>query len=119
MPATIEYTTGIDKNLLEQINQGGEGRIFEFVNDQTTIYKEFLSISRHPPNLRALQQLITVMESCSEKERAYIESRTVWPRVAVTDRGRLRGSCTELAPPAGLTPLRLRFARAEGCSVRQ
>ena len=98
MPATIEYTTGIDSNLLEQINQGGEGRIFEFVNDQATIYKEFFFSSRHPPNLRALQQLITVMESCSEKERMYIESRTVWPRVAVTDRGRLRGYLMKRVP---------------------
>ena len=98
MPATIEYTTGIDENLLEQINQGGEGRIFEFVNDQATIYKEFFFSSRHPPNLTALQQLITVMESCSEKERAYIESRTVWPKVAVTDRGRLRGYIMKRVP---------------------
>jgi len=98
VPATIEYTTGIDSNLLEQINQGGEGRIFEFVNDQATIYKEFFFSSRHPPNLRALQQLITVMESCSEKERMYIESRTVWPRVAVTDRGRLRGYLMKRVP---------------------
>jgi len=98
VPVTIDYTTGIDKNLLEQINQGGEGRIFEFVNDQATIYKEFFFSSLHPPNLRALQQLITVMESCSEKERTYIESRTVWPRVAVTDRGRLRGYLMKRVP---------------------
>ena len=98
MPATIEYTTGIDENLLEQINQGGEGRIFEFVNDQATIYKEFFFSSRHSPNLRALQQLISVTESCSEQEREYIESRTVWPKVAVTDRGRLRGYIMKRVP---------------------
>ena len=38
------------------------------------------------------------MESCSDQERVYIESRTVWPRVAVTDRGRLRGYLMSRVP---------------------
>ena len=98
MPPTVEYSTGIDQALLQQIDKGGEGRIFEFINDPATIYKEFLFSSQHPPNLTALKQLTAVPGSCTDQDRSYIESRAVWPKTLVIDRGRLRGYLMQRVP---------------------
>jgi len=106
----MEYSTGIDASALNEIGQGGEGRVFEFIDHPETIYKEFHFSRQHPPNLHALKQLVALPESCSEPERAYIESRTVWPRTVVTDHGRARGYLMRRIPD--------RFFRQHGLKKR-
>lgn len=98
MATPIEYATGIDRAALVEIGRGGEGRVFEFSHDPSTVYKEFHLSSQNPPNTLALNHLINLRSAWTEEERSWIEERTVWPRTAVLDGGRLRGYVMKRIP---------------------
>ena len=99
MVTPIEYAT-IDRAALVEIGQGGEGRVFVWPNDQSTVYKEFHLSSQNPPNRLALDHLINLRSAWTEEERSWIEERTVWPQRAVLDGGRLRGYVMKRIPEA-------------------
>ena len=100
MVKPLEYSTDIDRAALVEIGQGGEGRVFEFASDPSTVYKEFFFSSKNPPNATALNGLINLRSAWTEDERSWIEERTVWPRTAVLDGGRLRGYVMKRIPEA-------------------
>ncbi len=110
MATPIEYATDIDRAALVEIGQGAEGRVFEFANDPSTVYKEFHLSSQNPPNTLALNHLINLRSAWTEEERSWIEERTVWPRTAVLDGGRLRGYLMKRIPEA--------YFRQHGVRVR-
>lgn len=110
MVKPLEYATDIDRAALVEIGQGGEGRVFEFANDLSTVYKEFHLSSQNPPNALALNGLINLRSAWTEEERSWIEERTVWPQRAVLDGGRLRGYVMKRIPEA--------YFRQHGVRVR-
>jgi len=87
----IEYSTGLNPATLVEIGHGGEGRVYEFTDNPELVYKEYFVSSQTPPNPEALARLIDLPASWSVAERKWFETRTVWPKSAVLDHGRLRG----------------------------
>lgn len=98
MPGAITYQSAIDITKLNEIGQGAEGRVFEFVDDPSTVYKEYFLSSQHPPNLTALQHLADLPAKWERADREWISDRTAWPRAAVVDHGRLRGYLMKRIP---------------------
>ena len=98
MATPIEYAADIDRAALVEIGQGAEGRVFEFANDPSTVYKEFHLSSQNPPNTLALNHLINLRSAWTEEERSWIEERTVWPQRTVLDSGRLKGYVMKRVP---------------------
>jgi hypothetical protein len=87
----IAYQAVIDPTKLIEIGQGAEGRVFEFLDNPGTVYKEYFTNSQNPPSLAALQRLVDLPSKWDDADREWINTRTTWPQTAVTDSGRLRG----------------------------
>jgi hypothetical protein len=94
----IEYSTGINPATLVELGAGGEGRVYEFADNPELVYKEYFVRSQTSPNPDALTRLIDLPGSWSVGEREWFETRTVWPRTAVFDHGRLRGYIMKRIP---------------------
>ena len=98
MPGVITYQSVIDITRLNEIGQGAEGRVFEFVDDPGTVYKEYFLSSQSPPNLTALKHLSDLPAKWDRADREWISARTAWPEAAVVDHGQLRGYLMERVP---------------------
>jgi serine/threonine protein kinase len=94
----IEYSTGIDPATLIELGAGGEGRVYKFTDNPELVYKEYFVRSQTSPNPEALTRLIDLPDSWSVAEQKWFETRTVWPRTAVFDHGRLRGYIMKRIP---------------------
>lgn len=98
MSANIEYSTDINPATLVEIGRGGEGRVYEFADNPELVYKEYVSSSQTSPNPEALTRLIDLPDSWAVAEREWFETRTVWPKTAVFDHGKLRGYMMKRIP---------------------
>jgi serine/threonine protein kinase len=98
MLGAITHQSAIDITKLNEIGQGAEGRVFEFIDDPTTVYKEYFLSSQSPPNLRALQDLADLPAKWERADQAWINTRTAWPQSSVVDHGRLRGYLMKRIP---------------------
>ncbi len=98
MPNAITYQSAIDITKLNEIGQGAEGRVFEFIDDPSTVYKEYFLSSQSPPNLTALQSLADLPAKWEKADQAWVGTRTAWPQSSVVDHGRLRGYLMKRIP---------------------
>jgi hypothetical protein len=85
---------------LTELGKGGEGTVFDVAGRPDVVYKEFLPRTGHPPNMKALEELVTMATTFSPADQVIVRSRTAWPTALVMDGPRLVGHLMPRIPVA-------------------
>jgi uncharacterized protein YegL len=78
-----------------QLGEGARGRVFEVLNKQEYVYKEYISRS---VNGDALAELIRYRRMLPKEQRVSLDLRTSWPLARVLDGSRVVGSLMSRIP---------------------
>jgi len=76
---------------LRQLAAGGEGIVYRIISEPRAVYKEYKQRSLADINVDALERLIEFPFRLAADDRAWLLSRTAWPRGTVTRDGRVVG----------------------------
>lgn len=76
---------------LEELGDGGEGRVYTCSNRPGDVYKEFRTELAAELDRSALERTMGLLDTMTSEHRAVVTRRTAWPHTIVTDRGRFVG----------------------------
>ena len=95
MVAQVELSS---LHVSDKLGDGGEGEVFRISNQSGQVLKLFKDSVRHELNEAGLVSTIGLLDSFSQADRAFVQSRSVWPSTVVRDSGAFVGFLMPILP---------------------